>query len=143
MKKIVTVALVLLAAACFIPFETTLVPEWRIRVINEKGEPYPDQIVRRFCHDYTLRVDPCGETNESMRRTDKDGNVVFSEVGVSLSLASRAARSVVSLLSFVFLNGSFGVKIVADSSGPEGYMALEYVPGQQPPEVLVLPSNAN
>ena len=50
----VSVILVLVAAAAVYPFETTAVPEWRIKVIDETGSPFAGaRVVEQWDH-YSL-----------------------------------------------------------------------------------------
>jgi len=71
--------LIILIVLAFVPFETTLVPEWKVKVIDENGNPYVGKLVRQSCHNYTLGVSPCSGVSDSAKITDKNGYVVFQK----------------------------------------------------------------
>lgn len=141
MKKILLALIVGIIVLLFIPFETTLVPEWKLRVINENGNPYKGKIIREMCYNYTLGISPCSEANDSMQRTDENGYVIFPERKIDASLFFRVTRSI---FNFVMLiaHGSYGVDIYVDSSGPQGYKTLEYKSNEPLPEKFILPSES-
>jgi len=60
-----------IAMGGFIPFETTVVPKWKVRVIDETGGPYASTRVRQSWKHYTLETE-AGENSET-RWTDAEG----------------------------------------------------------------------
>jgi len=139
-KKLIVI-LMLVIVATLVPFNTTLVKEWRIRVVDEARNPYKGKLVRQFCGSYTLGIFPCDQAGDSIQLTDENGYVVFPERKIRASLISRGGRSIFNLFNLV-VHGSYGVDIYVDSSGPQGYKTLKYVSGEQPPTELVLPSES-
>jgi hypothetical protein len=116
-----------------------MVPRWRIQVVDEKGVPYQGHLVREFCFNYTLDVDPCQTSADSMQMTDENGYVEFPERTIKLSAAARLFRSVYTFLA-LFVHRSWGTDIFVDSSGPMGYKTVDYN-GEGPlPDKIVLPS---
>lgn len=87
-KKIIIPILILLLALAFIPFNTTLVPEWRVQVVDENGNPYKGKLVRQSCYNYTLGVSPCSGADNSAKLTDENGYVTFPERKINMSLFS-------------------------------------------------------
>lgn len=139
MKRIaILVAIIFVVGLGFIPYNTVLVPRWKVRVINEKGEPYTNKMVRQFCDSDTLMVAPCSDSNDGTQYTNLDGFVEFPERTISLSLYGRVVRTGISFLR-QFAHGSFGKSIYIDASGPKGLQKLEYS-GGAPPSVFVLKS---
>jgi hypothetical protein len=140
MKKAVIIGIIALTIF-LIPFETTLVPEWKIRVVDENGNPYLGKLIGQVCHSYTLGVSPCSEANDIAQVTDRDGYVIFPERKIKLSLLSRIIRSV---FNFVMLiaHGSFGIDVYLHSSGPHGYKTVKYVSGEPLPDKFILPSKS-
>ena len=132
-----SIALIAIGLA-LIPFKTTMVPRWRIQVVDEKGAPYQGKLVRQFCDDYTLRVDPCRMHADSMQLTDENGYVDFPERTFWLSALSRLLRNGYSILLLI-AHGSRGSDIAVDSSGPMGYKRVEYDGDGPLPDKIVLP----
>lgn len=124
----------------FVPFQTEMVPAWRIRVVNERGEPYSSHLVRQFCDNYWLDSNPCQTSTDFISHTDKDGYVEFPRRTVRLSLFSRIVRPILSIILGIFAHGSIGKDIFLDSSGPKGYRTLKYVSGEPLPTEFILPS---
>lgn len=122
----------------FIPFPTTVAPEWKLKVINENGEPFKNQIVRQFCENYTLGVSPC-DSEDSLKRTDENGYVSFPERKIWMSFSMRIIRSFFNYLMLI-AHGSVGTKVFLDSSGPNGYKTLEYDSWKPLPKEFILPA---
>ncbi|MGB7069308.1 MAG: hypothetical protein WBD22_07420 [Pyrinomonadaceae bacterium] len=139
-KKLLSVSIFLITLA-FIPFNTTLVPEWKVQVIDENGNPYKGKGVRQFCDSYTLGVSPCQDSNDFMRLTDENGYAVFPERKINMSLLFRLIRSVFNFV-MQLAHGSFGVDIYLDSTGPQDYKSLKYIPGEPLPEKFILSSES-
>jgi hypothetical protein len=116
-----------------------MVPEWKIRVEDENGNPYAGKMVRQFCTNYTLGIHPCEDADDTTKYTDDNGYVVFPERKIQASLLSRLLRSSYHFV-LQFAHGGFGAQAYVDSSGPQGYKRLDYDFSQAPPEVLILPS---
>lgn len=138
--KALAVLIVLLGViVSLIPFNTIVVPAWRVKVVNEAGVPYVGMGVRQFCYSYTLGISPCHDSNDFMRETDSSGYVVFPERRITASLISRIVRTIYHLVMKKIADGSVGVSVYVDATGPEGYKTLKYESGKAPPELFVLP----
>ncbi len=66
---------VVCALAFLVPFKVTIVPEWRLVVVDEGGSPMQAIGVRQSWQHYTLEA----EGHEDDARTDASGVVVFPE----------------------------------------------------------------
>ena len=142
MKKKVIAVILFCALISLIPFPTTLVPEWKVQVVDENGNPYKGKLVRQACSNYTLGIHPCSGAEDTDKLTDENGYVIFPERKITASLFSRIIRSILNFV-MIFAHGSYGVDIYLDSSGPQGYKMLEYVPGKPLPEKFILPSKVS
>lgn len=141
MKKVLPIVLITtFVVLLFIPFDTVVVPEWRVRLVDEHGTPYPGKLVRQFCDNYTLGVSPCQNAPDAMQDTDSNGYVVFPKRVISMSVGARIIRTLSNVL-LAFAHGSLGTSTYLDSSGPQGYKTLRYDAAALPPEHFVLPSN--
>lgn len=135
-KKISTIVIILLVLS-MVPFKTTVVPEWKLRIIDENGNPYKGLMVIQHCQDATLEYNCDGlETNPY---TDQDGYVVFPKRTVQMSLTIRVLATMVSLLRHLITpHSSLGIRVSISASGSFGYQVLEYNPNEPLPEKFVL-----
>jgi hypothetical protein len=79
-----------------VPFPTTALPEWKVRVVDSDGNPVSGARVTRTWDDYTL-----GFHGGSELWTDADGYVVFPKQFITASLLRRIALPI---LSYVPIN---------------------------------------
>jgi hypothetical protein len=129
--------IVAIAIGGLIPFETRVVPTWKIRVVDETGAPYASMRVRQSWYHYTLDPEPGG--NSDTRWTDAEGYVEFPERRLGASIFSRVVRSAYAVFGKVFAHGGLGIQAYIDSSGPQGYRSIDYTPGKTLPNKLILP----
>ncbi len=126
-KIIVLVALLIGVAAC-VPFPTTIVPEWKLQVLNLDGMPCESKRVEQnwahFSLDSTHHLDG--------RLSDQNGYVVFPERTIWAPSIWRIVRPIPALFLAIFAHGDFGISVSVDSSGlKEGNKAwLSWKPGQ-------------
>lgn len=116
-----------------IPFETTIVPVWRIRVVDENGKPYESKRVREVWKHYSLDRSP--GTNVEDQWTDVNGYVTFPERTIKANLLKRMAYTSLANIS----------KLAHGSAGARAYIL---VPGLSPidyerdkplPEQIIIP----
>lgn len=137
-KKLFPILLaVLLVIGCgFFPFETTVVPHWKLRVIDENGVPYDSLMVEEIWKHYSLELE--AGTNGEERWTDKNGDVEFPRRTIRMSLLGRLFRMTIARLNRL-LHGSTGIHAYIMATGPQGIKTIDYEPNKPPPETLVLP----
>ena len=68
-------AILLFVIVMLIPYPTTVVPEWRIRVVDEAGVPVAGEPVREIWQHYSYE----SESHEEELLTDENGYVTFRE----------------------------------------------------------------
>lgn len=68
-------ALLLFAVVLLLPYPTTVVPEWRIRVVGADGNPVAGEPVRETWQHYSYE----SESHEEELSTDENGYVTFRE----------------------------------------------------------------
>jgi hypothetical protein len=129
------IAAVVVAGLAY-PFKSTVVPTWKIQVVDQQGRPYTNLRVRQAWKHYSLELE-VGE-NIDDRWTDRDGYVEFPERTIKLSLLSRTFRMILTSVRTLF-HGSTGISADIAATGPLGYKSVEYIPSK-PPEKLVLPT---
>jgi hypothetical protein len=69
----------------FYPFQSTTVPEWNLRVVDDGGAPVREINVTEHWQDYMLET----EGHEEARTTDQDGRVTFGPRNLRASLTRR------------------------------------------------------
>lgn len=143
-RKLLTFAIVILAIlpVLLIPFETVFVPEWRLRLVNEKGEACPEQVATQYCTNYTLGIHPCELVDDQRQVADRDGFVTFPARKLRASMSYRIARPVIGL-GLLVLNGEYGTNGSIITGGPCGSGTFEYEPGQTLPDHIVISKSRN
>ncbi|MFZ1699394.1 MAG: hypothetical protein WBO10_08590 [Pyrinomonadaceae bacterium] len=108
--KIAVICTVLLALL-FVPYPTTVVPEWNLQFVDEHRQPIPRLHIEQTCDHFTyfIATSVCGKYSDSRQYTDADGRVVFSEKVVYLGLLSRILRTIRSYALLIF-HGSVGIR---------------------------------
>lgn len=81
----VLAALVLSLFAILYPFQTTTVPQWNLRVVDDGGAPVREINVTEHWQDYLLE----SEGHEEVRTTNQDGVVSFGLRSISASITRR------------------------------------------------------
>jgi hypothetical protein len=90
-------------AVLLFPFESTVVPAWKVRVVDPEGRPVKGIAVKYHWQHYSVEF----EGNEERTHTDEDGYVSFRARTVRASLIRRVIVPVVNILSTAF-HASFG-----------------------------------
>ena len=97
-------ALLLLTVVMLLPYPTTVVPEWRIRVVDRDGAPVAGEPVRETWQHYSLE----GDGHEEELLTDGNGYVVFPERKIWATPLGRIVNtSIAAVLSLA--HGGMGV----------------------------------
>ena len=118
---------------CFFPFKTTVVPEWKIRVVDESGEPFTDARVFQSWYHYSYDVSDGEE-----RYVDQNGYVTFPERTFRAPLLYRVLRSALAQL-LTLAHGSTGIHAYVWAVTPERTSAFFYYkPGEPLPKTIVL-----
>ena len=116
----------------FYPFETTVVPEWTIRVVDETIKPVPNVVVREQWRNHSVEFHGHNED----RITDNEGYVSFPRRTVRASLMFRVVGRAVMALN---IHGESGPKASTLVLG--SYLTSsdsDYSPEKPLPEVIVV-----
>jgi hypothetical protein len=122
----------LLLVALVSPFETTVVPEWKIHVVDESGKPVGNLSINEGWIDYYIE----SSRHEEVRRANSEGYVEFPRRTVRASLLARI-RGV--LVSFMHPHAPSGTYAFANVMGP--YVSptdTDYEPGKPLPQTIVV-----
>lgn len=98
---IIGAVLVCLIITLFYPFEFTAVPKWKLRIVDQNGQPLSGNRVREsWCH-YTFE----NQTHEEELLSDGDGYVQFPRRATRGNLVTGVGKF---LKGFVILHSSSG-----------------------------------
>src|SRR5216683_464277 len=92
---LVAISLIGLAVVMLYPWETMVVPEWKVRIVDENGLPLVNTGVREVWQHYS--IESRGHRQDLI--TDKAGYVTFSERTIRAPLALRITRTIVNRLN--------------------------------------------
>jgi hypothetical protein len=104
-RTIIIVALLLCAVILLIPFPTTVVPEWKITVVDTTGKPFANWEVRQYWQHYSLER----EGHRKDKLTDGNGYVVFPERRIWSPLLWRIVSTSLAALEALVAHGSIGI----------------------------------
>ena len=128
------IVLILCAVILLAPFPTTVVPEWKLRVIDQNGKPFVGERVQEYWQHYSLE----SQGHQEQRLTDENGNVVFAKRRIWSPLLWRIVSTSLAAV-LVIAHGSMGVDawlMVVNYSSSGG--ARTYKPGEPLPNEIVL-----
>jgi hypothetical protein len=140
-KYLLLAGLAVVVAVLFFPREITVVPAWRLRVVNERGTPLKDVFVRQSWKHYSYELD-AGENLEDAW-TDENGYITFPERTIKVSLIKQAIAPLIvdrMLQEHASFGASAAIMAWGDKGGEGDASSVEYEPGKPLPEQLVLPS---
>jgi len=131
-----TIIILLSLIILLVPFSTTVVPEWKVRVLNSQGKPVSGVRVRQTWKHYSLDLEPA--TNQEQEWSDETGYVVFPKRTITKGLLHRAVLIVLTGL-MTLAHGSTGVSAsvwaVTDKCSSE---FLDYKSSKPLPDTVVL-----
>lgn len=84
-RIVVVLALAVVLIIFLYPFETTTVPRWNLRVVDDAGAPVREINVTEHWQNYLLETDG----HEEVQTTNQAGLVSFGERSIRASVASR------------------------------------------------------
>lgn len=123
-----------IAFVILFPFKTTVVPAWKIRVIDEDGKPIAGTSVREYWHHYSVE----SEGHEQDLSTDDNGYVTFPSCTVRASIVRRIAGPILNVLD-QGAHASFGpsAMLMIWQEGFEPSYVM-YAPNESLPEQIIL-----
>ena len=129
------VAVLLLIVFFGYPFESTIVPPWRVRVTDGNGLPCLKQSVSASWAHYSFAAHGNGE----YRKTDIDGYVEFPKRTMRKNLLQRIFRPIFAQ-AMTLAHGSVGISayLYTHQMVGTGVFGLEYQPGKPMPDKIVV-----
>jgi hypothetical protein len=117
------------------PFESTVVPAWRLRVVDEQGRACPDMQVNQGWKHYSLDLE--AGTDGEYKFTDGNGYVEFPERTIQASLARRIVAPLIAH-ALTIAHGSTGISGYVFASGMKEGPWLNYKPGKALPDKILV-----
>lgn len=130
----VTLGAMALLLLLLYPFKTTVVPEWRVRIVDEAGNPLRTTRVREVWKHYTIE----SASHAAVLITDGDGYVAFPRRTVRGSLLVRIGWPIVNVLNVHASYGPSAGVYVLDYPADFLEDNNNYFPGQPLPTQVVL-----
>lgn len=136
-KNIVLIVLLAVVAVILLyPWKTVVVPEWRVRIVDESGAPLRRTAVREVWQHYDIE----SKGHREDLTTDDDGYVTFPERAIRGPLAVRVVRRVISWFVPHQSSGADAFVIVL-APDYDTWSSNSALPGQPPPKQIVVKKN--
>lgn len=134
-KPVLVISILALLAGLY-PYNSIVVPTWKLRIVDENGRPYANLAVTQAWKNYSLEIE--ADQHLDIRSTNADGYVEFPERKLRASGMKRMFLTTLSAV-LTLAHGSLGVHAYVHASGPQGYAEVKYQPGEPLPGELILP----
>ena len=128
-------AVFLVLAALLYPIQSTVSPEWKVRVIDSKGSACEGMEVQQHWGHYSYYLD--GYTQSARVVTDSDGIANLPPRKIRASLLRRILVPPVAFM-LQFAHGSFGPSSAVWASGIKKVAWLSYRPGEPLPDTMTV-----
>src|ERR1700741_2295753 len=119
----------------FVPIKTSMIPQWRVQVVDVNGSSCANMRVTQSWGHYRLYID--GNSSSDDRFTDLNGYVGFPERTMQASLLRRIIMPIVTRIVTI-MHGGWSVDGVVWASGIKDVVWLRYVSGQPPPAKMIV-----
>jgi hypothetical protein len=130
-KRAVSLVSVFLLLLLFYPFQTTVVPQWRIGVVDDSGNAVKGVGVKQGWRHHSAEI----RRHEETFVTDQEGYVTFPRRTVRAGLLIRAVGQ---MISAVHVHGRSGPYAFVDVIGPYSLGNAEYSPGKPLPTTITV-----
>ena|SRR6266550_3106917 len=119
------------------PWETTVAPEWRVRIVDQSGAPLRNTGVREVWRHYSIE----SQGHEEDLMTDQEGYVTFPKRTIRALLAVRIIKPIINALNPHHSSGP-GASVIVLAPDYDTWSNNDYTPGQPlPNEVVVKKGN--
>ena len=131
---VITVLAILLVTFLY-PFQTTIVPEWDLRVLDDAGAPVHEINVTEHWQHYLVEADG----HEEVQTTNQDGRVNFGVRSIRASAVRRLFARIRKIGSHDDRGriGRYGAVVVWGNKGYETTVAVCREEEAPPPEIRV------
>ena len=138
LKKRPALIIILLVAAAvgLYPWQSMVVPEWKVRIVDQKGVPLANTGVREVWQDYSSET----RSHQQDLVTDNDGYVSFPKRTIRSPFVLRIIKSAINSLNPHHSSGPDAFVIVLTSEY-DTWSNNSAVPGQPLPKEVVVKKN--
>lgn len=121
-----------------IPFPTTIVPTWKLKVVDEQNNICPNKEVTQTWAHYSIYIGS-GNSQSEDRLTDEEGNIEFPTRTVWSPLIWRIIGAVIAN-ALTIAHGSAGADSSVYSSGIKDVAWISYKPEKPLSDKIVVHS---
>lgn len=93
-----------------IPFETTIIPKWKIQAVNKLGKPVENVEIRQVWNHYSFDYSAINDKEETLI-TDNNGFVVFPKRTIRASFLERFFVRILDMLKIFLPHSSQGIQV--------------------------------
>jgi hypothetical protein len=131
---IMTLILIVMLAVLSYPYETTVVPQWTVRVVDEAGSPLGKAVVTEYWRNTSIE----SGDHHAESVTDGKGYVTFPRRTIRASLLRRVIGPLINRLNVHGVDlGPHAYLIVAGDMNSTTHNS-DYLPGKPLPQQIVL-----
>ncbi|MGI9164901.1 MAG: hypothetical protein ACR2G5_00680 [Pyrinomonadaceae bacterium] len=137
-KRLLIVAIICFAITIMVfPIETTVVPEWKLQVVDVNGTACSNMRVTQSWGHYSLYTggNPDDSNSSDDRPTDTSGYVLFPKRTIRASIPRRLTMPIITRI-FTIMHGGGGVDGAVWASGIKDVAWLSYKGGKSLPDKM-------
>jgi len=134
-RGFVVVIICVVIFVVFVPIEASVIPQWRVQVVDVNGTSCANMRVTQNWGHNRLYLD--GNYSRDDRFTDLNGYVEFPQRTMQPSLLRRIIMPIVTRIVTI-MHGGWYVDGAVWASGIKGVPWLRYESGQSPPEKMIV-----
>jgi hypothetical protein len=121
----------------FYPFQTTIVPEWSLKVVDEEGAPVREVNVTEHWQHFLLE----SASHEEMRPVQENGAVSFPERTIRASLLRRGIATIDRFKTDGWrARRSPAASVVVWGNKDYATTVAVYIPSELPPSHVMVPT---
>ena len=132
-RLLIVVIICSLMIVAFFPIPTTVVPQWRLQVVDVNGSACPNMRVTQDWGHYSLYTD--GNSASEDRLTDANGYVQFPKRTIRASVTRRLIMPVITRIQTI-MHGGWGADGAVWASGIKDVAWLSYKEGKPLPDKM-------
>lgn len=136
-RRVTLLLLLIVLIAGLIPFETSLVPLWKIQVVDASGKPIGGIGVRQIWNNYSVEF----TSHEQDLTTDYNGYVTFPARSIKASFLRRLIYPIFNSLAGGHASwGARATIIVLVKDASKEFGSVDWQSDQPLPEVIIVKS---
>ena len=132
-RLLIVVLIFLVLFVIFVPFETSVIPQWRVQVVDVNGSACANMHVTQSWGHYRLYLG--GNFSSDDRFTDANGYVQFPERTIQASLLRRIIMPIITRMTTI-MHGGWRIDGAVWAIGIKDVAWLSYESGKPMPEKM-------